>query len=34
MKEWFTRIILLAALVALGYWGWSQFFPSPEKVIR
>ena len=34
MKEWFTRIILLAALVALGYWGWSQFFPSPGKVIR
>jgi hypothetical protein len=34
MKEWFTRIILLAVLGALGYWGWSLLFPSPEKVIR
>jgi len=34
MKEWFTRIVLLAALGALGYWAWSLVFPSPEKVIR
>jgi cytoskeletal protein RodZ len=34
MKEWFIRIILLAVLGALGYWGWTLFFPSPEKVIR
>ena len=34
MKKWFARIILLAALGAVGYWGWGVFFPSPEKVIR
>jgi hypothetical protein len=34
MKEWSIRVILLAALVALGFWGWHLWFPSPEKVIR
>ena len=34
MKEWSIRVILLAALVAVGFWGWQVFFPSPEKVIR
>jgi hypothetical protein len=34
MKEWSIRVILVAALVALGFWGWGVFFPSPEKVIR
>jgi hypothetical protein len=34
MKERITRIILLAALAALGYWCWTQFCPRPEKVIR
>ena len=34
MKEWSIRVVLLAALVALGFWGWRVFFPSPEKVIR
>ena len=34
MKGWFTRIILVAAFVAAGIWGWSVFFPSPEKIIR
>ena len=34
MKEWFKRIILWAVLGALGYWGWTLFFPSPEKEIR
>jgi len=28
------RIISLLALVGLGLWLWSVFFPSPEKVIR
>jgi hypothetical protein len=28
------RIILLAALVALGVWLWFVLFPSPEKIIR
>jgi hypothetical protein len=34
MKEWSIRIILVAALIALGIWTWGVFFPSPEKVIR
>jgi hypothetical protein len=33
MKNIF-RLILLAALVALGFWLWIIFFPSPEKAIR
>jgi len=28
------RIAALAALAALGFWLWTIFFPSPEKVIR
>ena len=28
------RIVLLAALAALGIWLWTFLFPSPEKVIR
>lgn len=28
------RLVLLAALIALGVWLWTIFFPSPEKVIR
>jgi hypothetical protein len=28
------RFLLLAALVALGLWLWSLWFPAPEKVIR
>lgn len=28
------RLILLTALAALGFWLWTVFFPSPEKVIR
>jgi hypothetical protein len=30
----FFRVVLLAALVALGVWLWTIFFPSPEKIIR
>jgi hypothetical protein len=30
----FFRVVLLAALVALGAWLWAILFPSPEKVIR
>lgn len=29
-----TRILLLAALVGLGYWLWTVFFPGDEAVIR
>jgi len=28
------RIVLLAALAAMGVWLWTFLFPSPEKVIR
>ncbi|MGA9449769.1 MAG: hypothetical protein WBW41_00330 [Verrucomicrobiia bacterium] len=28
------RLILLAALIALGVWLWFVLFPSPEKIIR
>jgi hypothetical protein len=28
------RLILLAALVALGVWLWMVLFPGPEKIIR
>jgi hypothetical protein len=28
------RLVLLAALAALGVWLWTIFFPSPEKIIR
>ncbi len=28
------RLVLFAALVALGVWLWFVLFPSPEKVIR
>jgi hypothetical protein len=34
MKTWSLRLILLAIVIALGFWGWRTFFPSPEKVIR
>jgi hypothetical protein len=28
------RLLLLAGLVALGFWGWRLLHPSPERVIR
>jgi len=28
------RLILLVALLAMGLWLWSVFFPSPQKAIR
>ena len=34
MKEWSIRVILLAVLVAVGFWTWRVLFPNPEKVIR
>jgi hypothetical protein len=27
------RLVLIAAVAALGFWFWTIFFPSPEKVI-
>lgn len=29
-----AQIVVLLALLALGFWLWTVFFPSPEKVIR
>ena len=34
MKEWAIRIILVAALAAVGFWAWSVLFPNPEKIIK
>ncbi len=34
VKTWFTRLVLLALLLAAGVWLWHVFFPSPERVIR
>lgn len=28
------RLVLLAAVLALGGWLWTIFFPSPEKAVR
>ncbi|HLX94773.1 MAG TPA: hypothetical protein VKU37_03435 [Verrucomicrobiae bacterium] len=33
MKSVF-RIVVLAALVAVGVWLWTVWFPSPEKIVR
>jgi hypothetical protein len=30
----FWRLIFCAAVIALGFWLWTAFFPAPEKVIR
>lgn len=29
-----VQLIFIVALAGLGYWLWTVFFPSPEKVIR
>ena len=34
MKKWSVRIVLIAVLAGLGFWGWRALFPSPEQVIR
>jgi hypothetical protein len=34
MRAWVPRLLLLAVAVAVAWWLWSIFFPSPEKVIR
>src|SRR5579862_1461708 len=34
LMKFLPRIILLVILAAVGFWLWTVFFPSPEKVIR
>jgi hypothetical protein len=34
MKKWSSPLVVAAVFVALGLWGWSVLFPSPEKAIR
>src|SRR5438105_1256287 len=34
MKQWLRRIVLLAALIAVGIWVWGILFPNPERLIR
>src|ERR1044071_3259418 len=34
MKQWATRLIAVAVLLAVCFWLWQAFFPRPEKVIR
>jgi hypothetical protein len=28
-----SRLVLLAVLAGLGFWLWTVFFPSPEKIV-
>ncbi len=28
------RLVLLALVIALGFWAWNILFPNPQKVIR
>lgn len=34
MMKLFFRLLAVLALLALAYWGWTVFFPNPQKVIR
>jgi hypothetical protein len=34
MKTRFFRLVLIAAVIGLGIYGWRLFFPNPEQVIR
>jgi len=34
MKQWLTRLIALAVVLAVVFWLWQALFPSPEHVIR
>ena len=33
-EKWLSRLLVTGVLVALGFWGWRVFFPSPEAMIR
>ncbi|MGH7939611.1 MAG: hypothetical protein ACREFR_00880 [Limisphaerales bacterium] len=32
--KFFLRVVVVIALAALGFWAWTAFFPSPEKIVR
>jgi len=34
MKQWLTRLIAIAVVIAVGFWLWQVFFPSPERIIH
>jgi len=34
MRRWGGRLIVGAVLIAVIIWGWTYFFPSPEKAVR
>ena len=34
MSQGLKRLGLILALLALGFWAWRFFFPSPERIIR
>jgi hypothetical protein len=34
VKRWLLRAIILAGVIALGFWAWHLLFPGPEQVIR
>ena len=34
VKRWLFRIILIAGVIAVGFWAWHWLFPGPEQVIR
>jgi hypothetical protein len=34
MKQWLTRLVAIAVVVAIIFWLWQAFFPGNERVIR
>ncbi len=34
MNRWWLRVLLLGAVLGLGIWAWTTFFPGPERAIR
>ena len=31
--KWAVRLIIIAALAAVGYWAWTAMFPNPRAVV-
>jgi hypothetical protein len=34
MSKWLWRVVAVAVLAGLVFWGWRVLFPHPERVIR